>query len=263
MIDNLQVTWLASYPKSGNTWMRFLLYNYFYDQVNNSREVEIRIPDIHALPGQRIDPNVHGSHLCKTHFLWNREHPNHVHTIRAIYILRHPKDVLLSNLNYFRLLSECAIDPEKFARSFIDSMGASYWQSHNIGSLVENVRSWTQEFSHPCVVVRYEDLHKEPEETLGKVLSFLGIDPDEDRVSAAIRASTFDRMQSLEEREREQQKHGFVFQIHPDVQKYDSACRFMNQGKVGQTLDSIHPELDEILEERFGSFLQQYGYSNQ
>jgi len=242
--------------------MRFLLHSYFYDYVINSREVEVCIPDIHALPGQRIGPDVHGSHLCKTHFLWNNGHPNHEDTVRAIYIIRHPKDVLLSNLNYFRLLSESTIDPEKFARSFIDSMGVPYWHSHNIGSLVENVRSWTQEFSHPCIAVRYEDMHREPEETLGKVLSFLGVEADGNRVSAAIRNSSFERMKSLEEKERKQQKHGFVFQIHPGVQKRDSPLRFMNQGKIGQTLDSIHPELDEMLEKRFSSFLQQHGYSN-
>jgi len=139
-------------------------------------------------------------------------------------------------------------------------MGAPYCYSHNIGSLVENVRSWTQEFSRPCIVIRYEDMHKEPEETLGKILNFLGVETDENRVSAAIRNSSFERMKSLEEKERKQQKHGFVFQIHPRVLKRDSPLRFMNQGKVGQTLDSIHPELDEMLEEKFSSFLQQYGY---
>jgi len=260
MRENLHITWLASYPKSGNTWLRFILYSYFYAGVNNSREVEIRIPDIHALPGQHMDPGTQGNQLCKTHFQWNRNHPNYSDTHRAIYILRHPRDVLLSNLNYFELLSGNTINPEKFARSFIKNSGASYWKSRNIGSIVENAASWTKEFSHPAIVVRYEDLHSKPEATLDKILNFLGVTPDRDRVLAAIQASTFDHMKSLEESERDQKKCGFVFQIHPQEQGHDESRRFMNKGKVGQTLASIHPDLDIILEKRFSSFLRQYNY---
>jgi len=68
MSTSLQITWLAFYPKSGNTWMRFLLYSYFYGNIDDSHEVGLRIPDIHALPGQRIAQGAHGSHLCNSSF---------------------------------------------------------------------------------------------------------------------------------------------------------------------------------------------------
>ena len=60
MDDRTAVTWLASYPKSGNTWLRFLLYSYYYGSVTVSAQVAERIPDIHALEADALQERLNG-----------------------------------------------------------------------------------------------------------------------------------------------------------------------------------------------------------
>ena len=56
----MSIIWLASYPKSGNTWLRFLLYNYLFGEVRRSGDIARRIPDIHTLT--TLDTTTHN--LC-------------------------------------------------------------------------------------------------------------------------------------------------------------------------------------------------------
>ncbi|HHZ87834.1 MAG TPA: hypothetical protein EYN61_02295 [Chromatiaceae bacterium] len=253
-----EITWLASYPKSGNTWMRFLLYGYFHGSVGSSAEIAAAIPDIHTLPDRRLPDQMMGNHLIKTHFLWNKRHPDHENTQRAIYLIRHPKDVLLSTLQYFRLLFDGEIVAESFARRFIELKGAPYWIDQGVGSLLDNVMSWTmdQELSH--IVVRYEDMHADIYTEFGRVLRFLGVEPDLVAMQSAIDGASFDRMKLLEERERADEEYGTVFQVHP--RQSQGNARFMNRGKVGQSLGDISSELDSLFDEVFADHLQTYGY---
>src|SRR5262245_64756041 len=94
-----KIVWLASYPKSGNTWVRFLLANLMVGDVTASEQVKIQIPDIHeGITGQHL----FGGHttIIKTHWKFWTGFPLREDTIGAIYVLRHPIDVLESNQNY-------------------------------------------------------------------------------------------------------------------------------------------------------------------
>ncbi len=103
------ITWLASYPKSGNTWVRFILSNAIFGPADKSIDVNRRIPDLHRrLPDDRLARAGDGSDdgaplLAKTHFELSDAHPELSRTDRALHIVRNPRDVLLSALNYRRL----------------------------------------------------------------------------------------------------------------------------------------------------------------
>src|ERR1043165_2498975 len=97
------ITWIASYPKSGNTWVRFLLANCLAGPITESMQVEGAVPTL--ADGLDIDRLLGAlSPLCiKTHYPWSARHLFAEKTERAIVIIRHPKDILLSNLDYHRM----------------------------------------------------------------------------------------------------------------------------------------------------------------
>ena len=81
-----KILWIASYPKSGNTWIRFLIASLFSGSIERSIEVEHLIPDIHV--------GINDTHLrddrktfVKTHWMHHPRLPLREDTIGAIYIM--------------------------------------------------------------------------------------------------------------------------------------------------------------------------------
>lgn len=254
----MKVVWLASYPKSGNTWIRFFLYSYFFGPIRESAEVDRAIPGIHRLPGSRLPNKGEGRIFCKTHFLWSRQHPNYDDTVGSIYMLRHPKDVLLSNINYFNMVRDRPLDEISFCTRFIDEMGVPSWRRAGMGNWVEHVNSWLTDPSPPKVVIRYEDALRDPHAVFGGILRFLGAEIDEARLREAISASTFDKLRSLEDRERSGDLGHTAFPVgHAGVR---TGRRFFNRGRAGQTLEHISAEVDRRFDERFADVLRPLGY---
>ncbi len=98
------IVWIASYPKSGNTWVRFLLAAYFSGPIQSSEQVSAAIPDL--LQGGDPRPALARGQTAymKTHLPWSAAHPYAADTDRAVVVVRHPKDVCLSCLKHPRLV---------------------------------------------------------------------------------------------------------------------------------------------------------------
>lgn len=252
------ITWLASFPKSGNTWVRFLLYAYLYGDIRTSGDINRRIPAIHRNP--RIQPEGDESLLVKTHFVLSDKHPQLGLTERAVYIKRHPKDILLSGLNYHRMTGafpDQATD-EQYAKVFVARGSDPLWIGQGFGTWDEHVSSWTATDRFPVLVTTYEHLKQDPETELGNILRFIGHDPDPERVAAAVRAAHFDQLRALEVREK---TSGEKDKLFPGVVKRTKAPRFfMNKGKTGQTLESIGSGLDELFDRGLGEAMRRHGY---
>ena len=105
-----KIMWLASYPKSGNTWLRFALAALMQPDFTKSAEVGAWIPDIHKSPFQlKYHPQLNFA-FAKTHFPFSPSLPHINETSGFIYIIRNPIDVLISNFNY--ILRTDNISPE-------------------------------------------------------------------------------------------------------------------------------------------------------
>lgn len=255
----MSITWLASFPKSGNTWLRFLLYAYLYGEIKTSGDINRRIPAIHRDP--KVMPEGDETLLVKTHFPLSDRHPQLALTGGAVYIMRHPKDILLSGLNYHRLtgaLPDTQTD-EQYARIYIRHGADPIWIGQGFGTWEQHVASWTTSRQFPVHVTTYEKMQADAEGELAGILRFVGVEPDAGRVAEAVKAAHFDRLRALEIREK---ASGEKDKLFPGSAKRSRAPRFfMNKGRSGQSLDSIAPGLDALFDARFGEAMKRYGYA--
>src|SRR5262245_30238324 len=156
-----KIVWLASYPRSGNTWLRFLITNLFYGPVADSTAVMRRIPDIEW--GVRAQ-HLRGEHatIIKTHWKWHPRLPLREDARAAFYLVRNPLDVMVSALNHARLNARgfradmTEVELQDACRSWIDEYiavgGAPSWTKLGFGTWEENVRSWTsRQLPFPCL----------------------------------------------------------------------------------------------------------------
>lgn len=206
---------LASFPKSGNTWVRFLWANVVALEELGGREV-----DFHVLArelGSEYETRSYGSvdfrclpRLVKTHRPYDgRAFGGH----RSVYLHRHPGDVMVS---YFQFLAarpgegDAPTELPAFLRS--DDFGVPAWCRH--------VRSWIDEAT---VVVSYEELARDAAAALGRVLSGLELgEIAEGTLGEAARRSSFDHLRELEE------ERG-----RPRDDEFRAGYRFMRKGRAG------------------------------
>ncbi len=255
------ITWLASFPKSGNTWVRFLLYAYLFGDIRTSGDINRRIPAIHRDPN--VTPPTDETLLVKTHFFLSDQHPQLHLTDRAVYICRHPKDILLSGLNYHRMTGafpDKASD-EQYAKLFIAHGSDQLWLKQGFGTWDQHATSWTTTDKFPVHITTYEKLKADTEAELATILTFIGHEPNESKVAAAVKAANFDQLRALEVREKATGEKDKLFPGQATRTK--SPRFFMNKGKTGQSLESIALGLDAIFESRFADALKRHGYSDQ
>lgn len=257
--------WLASYPRSGNTWTRVLLHSYWHGAPESSDDIARTVPDLQAPNHARQAAArgrggpAEGVRLIKTHALWSPKHPYAARTAGAIVLVRHPKDVLLSCLNYHQVMGTQGRTPDGkpapfipalYAKSFIHNGGDKVWRQQGFGYWHESVEAWTPGAGLAWLLVRYEVLKGDPAGELGRMLRFMGVEPDAGRVELAVKAASFDNMRALEVREKTQsnEKNPFFGGSGATLKK---GYRFMHAGRVGGSLDAIEPGLDEAFDRAF------------
>ncbi|HUO14446.1 MAG TPA: sulfotransferase domain-containing protein [Verrucomicrobiae bacterium] len=182
---------LTSYPRSGNTWTRFLVSNLAYPNESVTfLTIERLIPEIYKSSDREMRklprPRILKSHECFD--------PRYQ---KVIYIVRDPRDVAVSN--YHWELKRGSVRDGYPIEDFVPRwMEAQFWP--RIGSWGDHVTSWlsTRQGKPGFLMLRYEDLKKQPHESLRRVAEFLGIEPTNERLSRAIELSSADRMRQLE-----------------------------------------------------------------
>jgi Sulfotransferase domain len=187
-------TFIASYPRSGNTWTRFLIANLMHPaKPVTFSNIEQIIPDSTAL-SSRAMKRVPRPRLVKSHEYFEPRYE------RVIYLVRDPRDVAISLYNFRRkyrtIPDSYPIDryvSERFVKGDLDVS----WGEH--------VGSWLgARAKHPgFLLVRYEDLQRHPANELCRIADFLGIDATTERIALAIERSEANRLRELEKVEHE------------------------------------------------------------
>jgi sulfotransferase family protein len=271
-----KIIWLASYPKSGNTWLRVFLHNFLrnppegYD-INritdfcaSDADVEWYLPEIGWPPGNWTEEEV-GRARRKGHEAITRTFPDSVFvkthnaltvdrfgplitlelTAGAIYIVRNPLDVVVSYRHHLGATVDGAI--RVLNSPTAETLKTPSNVPQQLRSWSEHVASWTAR-PHPGLhVIRYEDMLSEPERTFGGVANFLGVPPPRERLLRAIERSGFEELQGREE------VHGFK-------ERSEHQKRFFREGRAGQWRDVLtQAQIDRIVQAHRPT-MQRFGY---
>jgi Sulfotransferase domain len=183
-------TFLVSFPKSGNTWARFLIANLLHpEEPANFGNIDRLIPESEELTMRQL-ARLPRPRIMKSHEYFDARFR------KVIYIVRDPRDVAVSQFHFFRKRRRISDDYsiEKFVTRFVAGETCDY------GSWGTNVASWlvTRQNSPGFRLVRYEDLAARTGEELRRVASFLGVSASADDVVRAVERSSADRMRKLE-----------------------------------------------------------------
>lgn len=270
------IVWLASYPKSGNTWLRMFLANYLMNTTEPmpiARAHQFALGD--AMPRlydtvarRRVDPSEEAAilalrpallgaivanradiNLVKTHnqniAVKGTELIPASHTRLAIYVLRNPLDMVISYaIQYGKTIETTAMEIG-LPSNRITSSKLSFAQY--LGSWSDHVLGWTRTRKFPVCTLRYEDMIANPGEAFSAALKKMGVPVEKERLDRAIEFSSFDQLRSQED------AHGFV-------EKSSHADRFFRSGEVGQWRDQLSAETVKLICDRHGKVMRRYGY---
>jgi len=202
------ICWIASYPRSGNTWLRFLITALFKGTDVSSADLESVVPDIHEFgrkgKGNIYNP-VHGTYFIKTHWLFDTSRDVFNSVNKCVYILRNPMDVLASHLNFVRFDHDG--QRQRFIDAFIEEGGAPQWFPHLMGSWRDNALSWIRGPKESIVVI-YEDMLSSPVNELSKISDFLQQNISSGKLEELVDAYKFETLQKKEAVELAQKTDG-------------------------------------------------------
>src|SRR6266550_6216659 len=234
---------LVSYPKSGNTWARFLLANLLHpEQSVNFANLHLLIPDPTGTTKRDFD-RLPRPRIIKSHDCFDPRYP------RVIYIVRDPRDVVVSQYHYHRKIRKIEDDSpiEKFVVRFLAGQTCPH------GSWGQNVSTWltTSEGDPHFLLLRYEDMVADPARELKKVVAFLNLSISPGQIAQAVERSSADRMRKLEKAQLD--LHGLIRGSRKDLS-------FVRAAGSGGWRSDLPAPLVALIENAWGPLMRHLGY---
>jgi Sulfotransferase domain len=237
-------TFLVSFPRSGNTWTRFLVCNLINpDDPVNFAQLESRIPEIYDVTDRNLRafprPRIIKSHECFD--------PRYK---KIVYIVRDPRDVLISYYEFQlkrRVISD-EVSLEDFVPRFMESE-----IEPKTGSWRDHVVSWTatRGGQKNFLLLRYEDMIADTQKESTKIASFLGLDSRPERIARAVELSSADRMRKLEKEQSRQWK---------ETKKTRQDKPFVRKAASGGWKSILSERAVAQLESAWGDVMRSAGY---
>lgn len=272
-----KLIWLASYPKSGTTWLRAFLHNYILQPdapyaINRLTDLTVgesgasRYAKYDPRPAsqytiadvQRMRPLVHrditatqpGHVFVKTHnaslLVEGVPLMTPEMTAGAIYIVRDPRDIAVS---YSRHLGRSIDDTIAFmADPGAATGGTDVKVYERLSSWSIHAHFWTRNPNPLLQVIRYEDMIGSTERVFADAIRFLGQEPPPERLARAIRFSAFEEL-------RAQEKQGRFIEQPPEAN-----APFFRAGQPGQWRDMLTPEQRTRIESDHAEVMRRFGY---
>ena len=227
------IFWIASYPKSGNTWLRSLLSSYFYSEEGLFDQLLLekisQFPEKKYFNDFDYDPKIitdtsklwiiaqekinkdNKLRFFKTHNILGTINGNNFtnlkNSIGCIYIVRDPRNVITSLKNHYEMTNDEALTFMSNEKKFIYDYHSknNYGNFQFISSWEKNYKSWTDQNILPIKLIKYESLHDKTFEVFKDIIKFINKltnnkkDFDSKKAKNSIRSTTFDKLKNIEE----------------------------------------------------------------
>lgn len=236
-------TFLVSYPRSGNTWLRAIISEILYQTSAESIEqLQYYVPDIHI---NTLKSNVISSdfNVIKSHFPYGIDRQRTDKYQKIIYVIRDPRDVVIS---YYRYLLGRGSYYSNFETFLLDWLNGRIWPC----SWQEHINSWTGLNSSKYFdlqIVRYEELVSDKENQIIKLAQMLNVEIDIQRAKEIIDLTSREQM-------RLKEKQGM-----PKHERAES-LQFIGLATHKQWKTKLTVEQSNLIVEYFGRTMKQHGY---
>ena len=269
------IIWLASYPKSGNTWLRIFIENLFrntsapakindlavvrhndnstklYERCVGHNISNMNDSQLHQYRGavQSYLGTTNETVFVKTHSaLQNYEGKPLIyleHTVGAVYLLRNPFDMIVSFSDHYRISYDDAIEAIASPSHRVNTSQQGIFQI--LGGWTNHYKSWFGVENFDPLFIRYEDMVRSPLKTFGRFSKFLGLPKNPERLKRAIRNSSFAEVS------KQETMNGFSERSRPDQKSFRA-------GKVGGYRDILSQSQISRIIDVHGELLLEKGY---
>ena len=279
------IIWIASYPKSGNTYLRSFLASYYYS--NNGKFDFEQLLKIHQFPNikfSKIKPtskeeaskywifnqnnffnktrlNFVKTHNCLLPFQGN-EFTSGNETLGGIYIVRDPRNVITSithhySINYEKALDymlddNCSLLEKSFDQDYSNFTYLNSWSNH--------YKSWKNNKNFEILFIKYEDIEKNKEDTFKKIILFVekitkkNSKFNEKKFLNSIKSTNFSNLKNKELNE------GFEESVYSN--KIGKKINFFNLGFSNRWQKLLPTDIKEKVNEKFKKSLEELNYYN-
>jgi hypothetical protein len=245
---------IVTFPRSGTNWTSFLVAN----ALVHGREESPTLADF-----RRVLPGLNGEYFegrgwagWRLRVSYRKLPSPRIFSVHApydpsfpkvVYVVRDPRDVLVSNFHFQRLVGRdrgAAINEYVMGTVSGADQWPCPWDAH--------VRDWALSGHPNVIVISYEELHEDPARALARILDFAGVDRPQAAVEAAVQAASFERMRAHEE----------TTGLPPPIQKMraDEQERFIRRGRRGAWQDELDEECVWAIESAYGETMTAMGY---
>ncbi len=280
------IFWIASYPKSGNTWLRALLSSYYYSkdgffEQNLLKQIG-QFPEKNHFNGFNYNSQIvtdtskfwikaqekinsdNKLRFFKTHnvlgAIENNNFTNKRNTIGAIYIVRDPRNIITSIQNHYELNIDKALKFMLSEKKYIYDYHREndYSDFQFISSWEKNYQSWIEQNIFPTKIIKYEDLNNKTFDTFKEIIEFIEITISSknsfNRIKAknSIQSTSFDKMREIEN------KKGFVESVLS--KNYSKKIPFFHLGPKNNWKNIFDQKYQEKLNSIFEENLKELKY---
>ena len=283
------IIWIASYPKSGNTWLRAMISTYYFSKdgtfdQNLLKKID-QFPTNKYLKDYSFDKNIPGEtckywikaqekinldkkvKFFKTHNVFgklnNCDFTNNQNSIGCIYVVRDPRNVITSLKNHYQLNDEQAFSWMTNEKNYIynilkfDELGYSDFQF--ISSWSTNYKSWNVQKKIPVKFIKYEDLLSSTYAVFLDIIKFISKitnnshSINKDKIKKTLRSTTFDSLKKSE------QEHGFSEAVR-DREDRNKTVPFFNLGPKNDWKKILDEEFKKKIQKVFEKDLKDLNY---
>ncbi|TWE00624.1 sulfotransferase domain-containing protein [Peribacillus frigoritolerans] len=231
---------IVSYPRSGNTWVRFLIGTLYFNLKIDWKNIEEYVQDIYHHDDSQL-LKFKSPRLLKSHSSYDKRYN------KVIYIVRDVRDVVISYYYWHLKMSNYQNTFDEFFYEFIAGKCPFQDWDKNVTSWIKNKNKVENGF----LLLRYEDLKHNTFEQLKNIADFLSIQRDGAELNSAITWASFENMRRLETEQQSEVKR---------FKNSDHYIPFIRQGKSGNWQNILSDIQKQIIKERFGDLLYELGY---